>query len=89
MRICPYCHKEIPDLDFNCPYCHKRLPSEKQGSGHASFGDLDSYNIRFQPSEEDKTMIRDKNHQSTDGDSDDIEPDQPYSFVTHENGDRN
>ena len=33
-------------------------------------------------------MIRDKNHQSSDGD-DDIDCAQPYNFITRENGDRN
>ena len=91
MRICPSCHKEVDDYDFVCPYCHTRLPRKNTPIlGHASSGDLDSYNQKMVVSEEDKNMIRDKNHMSSSAsdDSDDMDCAQPYSYVTHENGDR-
>ena len=88
MRHCPNCSHEVPDGDFTCPYCHQRLPRLNTPiSGHASSGDLDSYNAQFIVSTEDKNMIRDKNH-STAGDGEDIDCAQPYSYVTHDNGDR-
>lgn len=89
MRICPNCQKEVPDHDWYCPYCHNRLPSLKKGTGHASMGDLDSYNQKVLVSVEDKNMIRDKNHMSSSNDDEDYDCAQPYDFVTRENGDRN
>lgn len=89
MKICPNCKKECDEHNWYCPYCHAKLPSvETKATGHASFGDLDAYNQRFEISIEDKNMIRDKNHQSNTSD-DDFDCAQPYDFVTRENGDRN
>lgn len=91
MRICPSCLKEVDDYNFTCPYCHKRMPSRNLPiKGHASMGDLDAYNQKVLTSIEDKNMIRDKNHAtSSSQDDDDMDCDQPYSYVTRENGDRN
>lgn len=90
MRTCPSCNKEVPDNDWYCPYCHTKLPSiRKEGTGHASMGDLDKYNASFVVSVEDKNMIRDKNHSTSSDGDDDFDCAQPYNFVTHENGDRN
>ena len=89
MRVCPNCKKEVPEHDWYCPFCHKKLPSEnKEIKGHASMGDMDKYIADFSLSVEDKNMIRDKNHQSSDGDED-FDCAQPYNYVTRENGDRN
>lgn len=89
MKTCPNCKKEVPDHDWYCPFCHTRMPSSNmKATGHASSGDLEKYNAQFVLSVEDKNMIRDKNHQSSDGD-DDIDCAQPYNFITRENGDRN
>ncbi len=91
MRICPNCKREVDEANFTCPYCHQRLPRlNKPIVGHASMGDLEKYNERVVISSEDKFMIRDKNHMSdSSDDSDDMDCAQPYSYVTHENGDRN
>lgn len=91
MRICPNCQNECPDSVFTCPRCHKRLPRlNKPIIGHASQGDLDEYQERVEISNEDRYMIRDKNHMRDDNSSgDDMDCEQPYSFITHENGDRN
>ena len=90
MRICPNCNEEVPEFDFVCPHCKTRLPRlNKPIIGHASCGDLDEYNARMIVSQEDKNMIRDKNHTSDNGDGDDLDCAQPYHFITHENGDRN
>lgn len=91
MRICPECNKEVPDHDWYCPYCHKKLPSLNRSiTGHASFGNLEEYNAKVIISYEDKNMIRDKNHQSSSSQDDrDMDCEQPYSYVTRENGDRN
>jgi hypothetical protein len=90
MRICPNCHIEVDDYQFTCPKCHTRLPRlNKPIVGHASMGDLDSYNERVRISIEDVNMIRDKNHSSdSSSDEDDMDCAQPYNYVTHENGDR-
>ena len=72
MRICPNCNEEVPEFDFVCPHCKTRLPRlNKPIIGHASCGDLDEYNARMIVSQEDKNMIRDKNHTSDNGDGDD------------------
>lgn len=90
MRICPNCNQEVDDLNFVCPHCHQRMPSkQKPITGHASMGNLDEYNARMIVSQEDKSMIRDKNHMSDSEDGMDFDCDQPYSFVKRENGDRN
>jgi hypothetical protein len=91
MRICPKCNKEYEDCIFTCPTCHIRLPRlNKPIVGHASVGDLDAYNEKIRISQEDISMIRDKNHASdSSDDSDDMDCAQPYNYVTHENGDRN
>lgn len=88
MKICPYCHNEIEEYNFSCPYCHKRLPRRNLPiTGHASLGDLDKYNLKVSISNEDKNMIRDKNHLSDNSD-DDFDCAQPYSYIKRENGDR-
>lgn len=91
MKICPYCNKEIPEYNFSCPHCHKRLPrTNKPILGHATLGNLEEYTKNVTISIEDRNMIRDKNHMSdASDDSDDMDCAQPYSFITHENGDRN
>ncbi len=89
MRTCPYCHKEIPDYDWNCPYCHKHVPLDIVGTGHATRGDFSKLEKEQEISTEDQDIIRDDNHLSSSSeDSDDVEPDQPYSYVEHNNGDR-
>lgn len=90
MRICPNCKREVDDYDFTCPYCHKRMPPRnKPFTGHASYGNLDSYVSKVVVSNEDKNIIREKNHTSdASQDCDDVDCAQPYSFITRENGDR-
>lgn len=89
MKTCPNCKRDVPNHDWYCPYCHTKLPSSKKViTDHATCGDLEAYSAQFVLSTEDKNMIRDKNHQSSDGD-DDFDCAQPYNYVTRENGDRN
>lgn len=89
MKVCQHCGKEVDEFNFSCPFCHSKLPRRNSPiKGHASLGDLDSYNQRVAISIEDKNMIRDKNHISDDDGDDDFDCAQPYSFITRENGDR-
>ena len=65
------------------------LPTNLVGTGHATQGDFSKLEEDKQVSIEDQDIIRDDNHISSSvEDSDDVEPAQPYSFVEHNNGDR-
>ena len=89
MKVCPYCHHEYPEGNWNCPYCHKYVPTNLVGTGHATQGDFSKLEEDKQVSIEDQDIIRDDNHISSSAeDSDDVETAQPYSFVEHNNGDR-
>lgn len=88
MKVCPYCHHEFAEGNWTCPYCHKYVPTNLVGTGHATEGDFSKLEKESKISMEDQDIIRDDNHISSSGDEDDVEPAQPYSYVEHNNGDR-
>ena len=81
MKICPKCHAEIPDDDWNCPKCGYHFISTAVGTGHASTGNM-TPNSRSVVSGEDSSIIRDKDHQTSDDDGLSFDADQPYT-TTH------
>jgi transcription initiation factor TFIIIB Brf1 subunit/transcription initiation factor TFIIB len=84
MKICPKCHAEVPDLDWNCPKCGYHFESSATIAGHATSG-KEEKDSRFQVSGEDTSMIRDKNHSTSEDSGDEMgyEADQPYSSMHH------
>ena len=61
MKVCPYCHHEYPEGNWNCPFCHKYVPTNLVGTGHATQGDFSKLEEDKQVSIEDQDIIRDDN----------------------------